>query len=369
MLFGPCVPDSAAPFLSGAGALCSGGAGFVSAVIATLAAGAKTAPAKTLGHEVPMVDRLSVRMVTDNIVIQFIASETRGGVTIERKSGNTVPDKPPRAILNGEWGLAMHAQSFAGARSATCSSISATRRKSCLIIWRSSRSTRRGSTRWCLSHGHYDHFGGMVGFLAATKGKLKSKMPFYVGGEDTFCLRRNPGGNFGALDRKAILDADLALMLAAEPRSSPTTPSPPAASGKPRSRRRCGQPTRSSESSTASAASRRRCRRRKTPANTCPTISSTNSPPVYLVKDRGLVVLTSCSHRGVINTVRQAMAASGVDRVHAVIGGFHVVPPLGDDYIEKTIAEFRAIDPDYLMVGHCTGDRFYDLARARSATR
>jgi 7,8-dihydropterin-6-yl-methyl-4-(beta-D-ribofuranosyl)aminobenzene 5'-phosphate synthase len=84
---------------------------------------------------------------------------------------------------------------------------------------------------------------------------------------------------------------------------------------------------------------------------------------VYMVKGRGLVVLTSCSHRGVINTVRQAMAASGIDKVHAVIGGFHVVPPLGDDYINKTIEEFRAIDPDHLIVGHCTGDRFYDLAR------
>ena len=85
---------------------------------------------------------------------------------------------------------------------------------------------------------------------------------------------------------------------------------------------------------------------------------------VYMVKGKGLVVLTSCSHRGVINTVRQAIAASGVDKVHAVIGGFHIVPPLGDDYIDKTIAEFRDIDPDYLIVGHCTGDRFYDLARA-----
>ena len=83
-----------------------------------------------------------------------------------------------------------------------------------------------------------------------------------------------------------------------------------------------------------------------------------------MIKGKGLVVLTSCSHRGVINTVRQAIAASGIDKVHAVIGGFHVVPPLGDDYIEKTIAEFRDIDPDFLMVGHCTGDRFYDLARA-----
>ena len=68
-----------------------------------------------------------------------------------------------------------------------------------------------------LSHGHYDHFGGMTGFLNATKGKLKGKLPFYVGGEDAFCLRKNPGGNFGALDRRAIMDADLALMLSEGP--------------------------------------------------------------------------------------------------------------------------------------------------------
>jgi 7,8-dihydropterin-6-yl-methyl-4-(beta-D-ribofuranosyl)aminobenzene 5'-phosphate synthase len=74
-------------------------------------------------------------------------------------------------------------------------------------------------------------------------------------------------------------------------------------------------------------------------------------------------VLTSCSHRGVINTVRQAIAASRVDKVHAVIGGFHIVPPLGDDYIGKTIEEFQQIDPDYLITAHCTGDRFYDRAR------
>jgi 7,8-dihydropterin-6-yl-methyl-4-(beta-D-ribofuranosyl)aminobenzene 5'-phosphate synthase len=67
-------------------------------------------------------------------------------------------------------------------------------------------------------------------------------------------------------------------------------------------------------------------------------------------------VLTPCSHRGVINTVRAAMSASGVDQVLAVIGGFHIVPPLNDDYIRQAIAEFRAIDPKYIIVGHCTGD-------------
>ena len=77
-----------------------------------------------------------------------------------------------------------------------------------------------------------------------------------------------------------------------------------------------------------------------------------------------MVVPTSCSHRGVINTVRQAMKSSGVDKVHAVVGGFHIVPPLGDEYIHRTIDEFKAIDPDYLITAHCTGERFYDLARA-----
>jgi 7,8-dihydropterin-6-yl-methyl-4-(beta-D-ribofuranosyl)aminobenzene 5'-phosphate synthase len=46
----------------------------------------------------------------------------------------------------------------------------------------------------------------------------------------------------------------------------------------------------------------------------------------YLVKGKGLVVLTSCSHRGVINAVKRAQEVSGVDKVHAVIGGFHIVP-------------------------------------------
>ena len=82
-----------------------------------------------------------------------------------------------------------------------------------------------------------------------------------------------------------------------------------------------------------------------------------------MVKGKGLVVLTSCSHRGVINAVRQAQAVSGVEKVHAVIGGFHIVPPLGDDYIRQTIAAFEEIAPDFLIPAHCTGDRFYDLAR------
>src|SRR5512143_3250233 len=96
MLFGPCVQDAGASFLTGVAPFCGGGAGFISAVIGTLAASARTAPAKTLGRAVPQVDKLAVRMVTDNIVIQFVPTEKRDGLTIERRSGNTKPDRPPR---------------------------------------------------------------------------------------------------------------------------------------------------------------------------------------------------------------------------------------------------------------------------------
>jgi 7,8-dihydropterin-6-yl-methyl-4-(beta-D-ribofuranosyl)aminobenzene 5'-phosphate synthase len=74
----------------------------------------------------------------------------------------------------------------------------------------------------------------------------------------------------------------------------------------------------------------------------------------YHVKDRGLVIITSCGHAGVINSIRQAQKASGVGKVHAVVGGFHLAPA-PDDVVAKTVAAFRDIDPDYIIPAHCTG--------------
>ena len=59
-----------------------------------------------------------------------------------------------------------------------------------------------------------------------------------------------------------------------------------------------------------------------------------------------------------LNSVRRAQAVSGIDRVHAVIGGFHLVKPRTEDEARRTVAEFARIDPQYIIPMHCTGEVF-----------
>src|SRR5437870_5430699 len=74
----------------------------------------------------------------------------------------------------------------------------------------------------------------------------------------------------------------------------------------------------------------------------------------YHVKDRGLVVITSCRHAGASDSGRQVQQAAGIDKVHAVGGGFHLAPA-ADEIVAKTVEAFKAINPDYIIPSHCTG--------------
>ena len=65
---------------------------------------------------------------------------------------------------------------------------------------------------------------------------------------------------------------------------------------------------------------------------------------------------------GLINTVKQAMAVSGVSKLHAVIGGFHLfMAP--QDYIERTVTELEALKPDVVIPMHCSGADFIETMR------
>ena len=73
------------------------------------------------------------------------------------------------------------------------------------------------------------------------------------------------------------------------------------------------------------------------------------------VRDKGLVIITGCSHAGIINVVRNAQALTGINKIYAVIGGFHLTGGLFETIIPQTVAALHEINPQYLVPCHCTG--------------
>lgn len=76
---------------------------------------------------------------------------------------------------------------------------------------------------------------------------------------------------------------------------------------------------------------------------------------VISMKEKGLVVLSGCAHAGIINTVEYAKKITATDQVHAVLGGFHLNGKAFEQVIPPTIDAMKQIGPDYLVPLHCTG--------------
>jgi 7,8-dihydropterin-6-yl-methyl-4-(beta-D-ribofuranosyl)aminobenzene 5'-phosphate synthase len=76
---------------------------------------------------------------------------------------------------------------------------------------------------------------------------------------------------------------------------------------------------------------------------------------VMNIKDKGLVILSGCAHAGIVNTVRHAIAVTGIEKIHVVMGGFHLAGPSFEPTIDRTTQELQKIHPDYVIPTHCTG--------------
>ena len=72
--------------------------------------------------------------------------------------------------------------------------------------------------------------------------------------------------------------------------------------------------------------------------------------------NEGLVIVTGCAHAGVVNTDRYAQKVTGKGQVYAVIGGFHLMEA-DEERIEWTIQAFREINPEFVGACHCTGEK------------
>jgi 7,8-dihydropterin-6-yl-methyl-4-(beta-D-ribofuranosyl)aminobenzene 5'-phosphate synthase len=352
--------------------LCGGGAAVFGAMVASLLGGTKPVRAAAISGAVPEIDGLAIRVVTDSYQFAVAPSRKAGMIEIQNFGWGISGDKPPGKTLISEFGLSMHVESRRGAET-----------RDVLVDFGFTPEALVNNTdllgidpakldALVLSHGHYDHFGGLAGFLRQHKGALKAKLPFYIGGEDCFCSREWTAGpvkgNFGTLDRQALEDADLTVTFA-------EGPSLVADHGF-----ATGQIGLNSFEKLLSPSAMKigvdhgvGCYADKLPEDertktVVPDQFRHEIATAFHLKGRGLVVLTSCSHRGVVNAIKQAQAASGVKKVHAVIGGFHLAP-YKEDYVRETITSLKEMDLDYVVPLHCSGEPFYEMAKAEMPSK
>ena len=320
---------------------------------------------------VPTVDNLTVRVLTDS---SYDTPRVGTSKWVKTRRAGLVAPNDPRKTLHNEWGLALALESRMGGESRQILLDFGYTPNALLNNMEIMQVDGAKTHALIASHGHFDHFGGLIGFLEKYRSQLPVDLPLYIGGEDLFCVRKNASGtpghftDWGVLDRRDLEKHRVRVVT-------------------------CEQPTVIAGHAFTTGTIKRTSFEQVIP-NTMVQyfkradgagceIPSENAKaggkPVqdqhihehgtcFNVKDRGLVVMSSCGHAGIVNTARQAMEVSGVKKLHAALGGFHLFPA-SEDYIRKTIGELKALDADVIIPMHCSGPTMVQLTRSELADR
>lgn len=304
------------------GALIAAGDKIMESVIAQAAMG------------VTEVDKLTIWVVADNY---YDANEPEGKIT---KRYRQVPGKS----IHAEHGLSYYIETVTGGKTSTCMfdygiyPVGVMNNIALLGL-------DIGKTNaFSLSHGHYDHFASAVSILKENQSRIAGGTPFYVG-EEAFARRYvlRPGAteptDYGQL-RKEDIEA-LGLKVVEAKTLVEIVPGAYIPGNIER--------VTSYEKVPASFQIKRG---EKIEQDTFPGEQAV----FFNVKGKGLVVLSGCAHAGIVNTVKQAQKSAVTEKVHAIMGGFHLINAK-PELIQSTVADIKAMKPDYIVGTHCTGFR------------
>jgi 7,8-dihydropterin-6-yl-methyl-4-(beta-D-ribofuranosyl)aminobenzene 5'-phosphate synthase len=321
--------------------------------------------------QVPTIDKLTMRVLIDQAHDQFLRGSTINGVVHEGPGPGRSADA--RNVLHNQWGLSLFLESqrdqeqraimldFGYTSAALINNIA-------LLNVDPSR-----IRALIVSHGHIDHYGGLIGFLGQYRNMLPADLKLYAGGEDNFCHRLRGStvgqlGENGTLVRREIEAYKVTTVL-------------------------CETPTVIADHAFTTGKIKRNSIERVLPNGfvdysskesagceyshyTAAELQGKMVPDEHVhehatcfnIRGKGLVVISSCGHVGIVNSVRQAQEVSGIQKVHAIVGGFHL-GPAPPDYLKQVVAEIKKLEPDVLIPMHCSMLNFTVEAQAQMPNR